>query len=219
MDKNAWGDVLQMIIKICGIRTLEAAQAAAGHGADLIGFVFADSKRKIDMATAASISAAVKGPGKVGVFVNQPLSAVLEIADRCRLDYLQLHGEEDQDYCRALNRPVIRACRVGPDFTSAAVADYPADYLLLDSFVPGQPGGTGIPFDWRSVSLYIGRPRQKVLVAGGLTPENISEAIRILNPDGVDVSGGVETDGVKDPDKIRRFIAAARSAAERRPTC
>ena len=219
MDKNAWGDVLQMIIKICGIRTLEAAQAAAGHGADLIGFVFADSKRKIDMATAASISAAVKGPGKVGVFVNQPLSAVLEIADRCRLDYLQLHGEEDQDYCRALNRPVIRACRVGPDFTSAAVADYPADYLLLDSFVPGQPGGTGIPFDWRAVSLSIGRPTQKFLVAGGLTPENVSEAIHILNPDGVDVSGGVETDGVKNPGKISRFIAAARSATERRPSC
>ena len=208
-----------MIIKICGIRTLEAAQAATEHGADLIGFVFADSKRQVDVSTAATISAAVKGPGKVGVFVNQPLSEVLEIADRCRLDYLQLHGEESPDYCRSLNRPVIRACRVDPDFTPAAVADYPADYLLLDSFVPGQPGGTGIPFDWRAVSLHIGRPTQKFLVAGGLTPENVSDAIRSLNPDGVDVSGGVETDGVKDPDKIRRFIAAARSATERRPTC
>ena len=208
-----------MIIKICGLRTLEAARIAAESDADLIGFVFADSKRKIDVATAATISAAVKGPGKVGVFVNQPLSAVLEIADRCRLDYLQLHGEEDQDYGRSLNRPVIRACRVGPDFIPATVADYPADYLLLDSFVPGQSGGTGLTFDWRSVSLRIGRPRQQFLIAGGLTPENVSEAIHILNPDGVDVSGGVETNGAKDPDKIRRFIAAARSAAERRPTC
>ena len=208
-----------MLIKICGLRTLEAAQTAAESGADLIGFVFADSKRKVAVATAAIISAAVKGPGKVGVFVNQSLSEVLEIADRCRLDYLQLHGEESPDYCRSLNRPVIRAFRVGPDFTPAAVADYPADYLLLDSFVPGQPGGTGIPFDWHAVSLRIGRPRQKFLVAGGLTPENVPVAIRILNPDGVDVSGGVETDGVKDPDKIRRFIAAVRSAAERRPSC
>ena len=208
-----------MLIKICGLRTLEVARTAAESGADLIGFVFADSKRKIDVATAATISAAVKGPGKVGVFVNQPLSDVLEIADRCRLDYLQLHGEEDPDYCRALNRPVIRACRVGPDFIPATVANYPADYLLLDSFVPGQPGGTGMAFDWRSVSLRIGRPRQKFLVAGGLTPENVPDAIRILTPDGVDVSGGVETNGAKDPDKIRRFIAAARSAAERRPTC
>ena len=208
-----------MIIKICGLRTLEAARIVAESGADLIGFVFANSKRKIDVATAATISAAVKGPGKVGVFVNQPLSEVLEIADHCRLDYLQLHGEESPDYCRSLNRPVIRACRVGPDFTPAAVTDYPADYLLLDSFVPGQSGGTGIPFDWRAVSLRIGRPRQKFLVAGGLTPENVPDAIRILNPDGVDVSGGVETDGVKDPDKIRRFIAAARSAAERKPSC
>ena len=208
-----------MIIKICGLRTLEAARIAAESDADLIGFVFADSKRKIDVATAAAISAAVKGPGKVGVFVNQPLSEVLEIADCCHLDYLQLHGEESPDYCRSLNRPVIRACRVGPDFTPAAVANYPADYLLLDSFVPGQPGGTGLTFDWRSVSLRIGRPRQQFLIAGGLTPENVSEAIHILNPDGVDVSGGVETDGVKDSGKIRRFIAAARSAAERRPTC
>lgn len=208
-----------MLIKICGLRTLEAAQTAAESGADLIGFVFADSKRKIDVATAATISAAVKGPGKVGVFVNQPLSEVLEIADRCHLDYLQLHGEESPEYCLALNRPVIKACRVRQDFTPATIADYPAGYLLLDSFVPGQPGGTGIPFDWHAVSLRIGRPRQKFLIAGGLTPENVSEAIRILNPDGVDVSGGVETDGVKDSGKIRRFIAAAQSAAERRPSC
>lgn len=208
-----------MLIKICGLRTLEAALVAAESGADLIGFVFAASKRQIDVATAAAISTAVKGPGKVGVFVNQPLSEVLEIADRCRLDYLQLHGEESPDYCRSLNRPVIRAYRVGPDFAPAAVADYPADYLLLDSFVPGQPGGTGLTFDWHTVSLRIGRPRQKFLVAGGLTPENVAEAIRILNPDGVDVSGGVETDGVKDSGKIRRFITAARTAAERRPSC
>ena len=208
-----------MIIKICGICSLEAARTAADAGADLIGFVFADSKRKIDVTTAAMISAAVKGPGKVGVFVNQPLSEVLEIADRCRLDYLQLHGWESPDYCRSLNRPVIRACRVGPDFTPAAVPDYPADYLLLDSFVPGQPGGTGIPFDWNTVNLRIGRPRQKFLVAGGLNPKNVSEAIQILKPDGVDVSGGVETDGVKDSGKIRQFIAAARSAAERNRLC
>ena len=208
-----------MIIKICGLCTLEAALVAAESGADLIGFVFAASKRQVGVATAATISAAVKGPGKVGVFVNQPLSEVLEIADRCRLDYLQLHGEESPDYCRSLNFPLLRACRIGPDFTPASFSDYPADYLLLDSFVPGQPGGTGLTFDWRALSLRIGRPRQKFLVAGGLTPENVSEAIRILNPDGVDVSGGMETDGIKDPDKIRRFIAAARSAAERRPSC
>jgi phosphoribosylanthranilate isomerase len=208
-----------MLIKICGIRNLEAAQTAADSGADLIGFVFADSKRQIDVAAAATIAAAVKGPGKVGVFVNQPLCEVLEIAERCRLDYLQLHGEESPDYCRALNRPTIRACRVGPDFSLSTDADYPADYLLLDSFVPGQPGGTGLTFDWHAVSLRIGRPRQKFLVAGGLTPENVAEAIRILNPDGVDVSGGVETDGVKDSGKIRRFIAAVRSTAERRPSC
>jgi phosphoribosylanthranilate isomerase len=208
-----------MIIKICGIRTFEAAQTAAEYGADLIGFVFAASKRKTDVAMAAAISAAVSGPRKVGVFVNQPLSEVLEIADWCRLDYLQLHGEESPEYCRALNRPVIRACRVGPDFIPAAIANYPAEYLLFDSFVPGQAGGTGISFDWQAVSLHAGHFRQKIFVAGGLTPDNVSEAIRILHPGGVDVSGGVETDGNKDPDKIRRFITAARSAAERNFSC
>jgi phosphoribosylanthranilate isomerase len=208
-----------MIIKICGIRSLEAAQTAAEYGADLIGFVFAAGKRKIDVATVAAISAAVSGPGKVGVFVNQPLSEVLEIANRCRLDFIQLHGEENPDYSRALNRPVIRACRVGPNFTPATIANYPTEYLLFDSFVPGQAGGTGIAFDWQEFSLRIGRPQQKFLVAGGINPENVPAAIRILRPDGVDVSGGVETDGEKDLDKIRRFITAARSAAERSPSC
>jgi phosphoribosylanthranilate isomerase len=207
-----------MIVKICGIRSIEAAQTAEQAGADLIGFVFAESRRKTGVALAANISSAVPGPGKVGVFVNQKITEVREIADRCRLDYIQLHGGESQEYCRALNRPVIRALRVGFDFTPAVVAACTEEWLLLDSFVPGRPGGTGIAFDWEEARKRIGQPPQKFLVAGGLTPENVSEAIRILRPDGVDVSGGVETDGAKDNEKIRNFIAAAR-AAERSFLC
>ncbi|HWR31325.1 MAG TPA: phosphoribosylanthranilate isomerase [Negativicutes bacterium] len=208
-----------MIIKICGIRSVEAAQTAEQYGADLIGFIFAESKRKIDVATAAEIAAAVPRPGKVGVFVNQPLPLVREIAEKCRLDYIQLHGDESPEYCSALNRPAIRALRIGNDVTPMMFTDYPAEYLLLDSFVPGQAGGTGVAFDWETTRNLIGRPRQKFIVAGGLTPENVPDAIRILRPDGVDVSGGVETDGVKDSGKIQRFITAARLAAERNRLC
>ena len=208
-----------MIVKICGIRSLAAAQTAAQAGADWIGFVFAPSRRRIDPDTAAAISSAIVGPAKVGVFVDQPLSEVREIADHCRLDYIQLHGGESPDYSRCLNRPVIRACRVDSAFDPEQWAAYPAEYLLFDSFVPGQAGGTGTAFDWRETCGRIRQSRHKFLVAGGLTPENVADAIRILNPDGVDVSGGVETAGVKDPDKIRKFIAAARTAAERRQSC
>ena len=208
-----------MIVKICGIRSSAAAQTAAQAGADWIGFVFAPSRRHIDPDTAAMISAAMVGPAKVGVFVDQPLSEVREIADHCRLDYIQLHGGESPDYSRCLNRPVIRACRVDSAFDPEQWADYPAEYLLFDSFVPGHAGGTGTAFDWRETCGRIRQSRHKFLVAGGLTPENVADAIRILNPDGVDVSGGVETDGVKNPDKIRKFIAAARTAAEKRQSC
>ena len=208
-----------MIGKICGIRSLAAAQTAAQAGADWVGFVFAPSRRHIDPDTAAMISASMVGPAKVGVFVDQPLSEVREIADHCRLDYIQLHGGESPDYSRCLNRPVIRACRVDSAFDPEQWAAYPAEYLLFDSFVPGQAGGTGTAFDWRETCGRIRQSRQKFLVAGGLSPENVADAIQILNPDGVDVSGGVETAGVKDPDKIRKFIAAARTAAERRQSC
>ena len=208
-----------MIVKICGIRSSVAAQTAAQAGADWVGFVFAPSRRRIDPATAAAISSSIVGPAKVGVFVDQPLNEVRDIADHCRLDYIQLHGGESPDYSRSLNRPVIRACRVDMAFDPEQWAAYPAEYLLYDTFVPGQTGGTGIAFDWRETRGRIRHSRQKFLVAGGLTPENVADAIRILNPDGVDVSGGVETDGVKDPDKIRKFIAAARTAAERRQSC
>ena len=207
-----------MLIKICGIRSLEAARTAAESGADLIGFVFADSKRKIDVATAATISAAVKGPGKVGVFVNQPLDEVNSIAEQCQLDYIQLHGDEPAEYRRSLNRPLIRAVRVGPGFSPAALETEPGSWLLLDSFVAGQRGGSGVAFDWQATHQLIGRPQQKFFVAGGLNAANVADSIRILRPDGVDVSGGVETDGIKDPAKIRQFIAAAR-AAERNHLC
>ena len=207
-----------MLIKICGIRSLAAAQTAQEAGADLIGFVFAASRRQIDLASASRICKSVAGPGKVGVFVNQPLAEVKAIAEQCPLDFIQLHGDEPAEYRSNLNRPLIRAVRVGPDFDLSMLETEPGSWLLLDSFVAGQQGGTGIPFDWLAASKLIGQSQHKLFVAGGLNAANVTEAVRILRPDGIDVSGGVETDGVKDPEKIRQFIAAAR-AAERNHLC
>ncbi|MDR3588286.1 MAG: phosphoribosylanthranilate isomerase [Negativicutes bacterium] len=203
-----------MLVKICGIMTAEAALAAKRHGADLIGFVFAASRRRIDVAGAAAIARQVSGVGKVGVFVGQPLAEVREIAERCRLDIVQLHGDEPAEYCQAVGRPVIKAIRAGSGLELAQLAAFPADWLLLDSYLPGQPGGTGVAFDWRQAQAAVAGLGRPFLVAGGLNADNVGEAIRVLRPAGVDVSGGVETDGVKDEEKIRRFVTAAKNKGE-----
>lgn len=191
---------------------MEIAQGAKEQGADLIGFVFAESKRQIDIKKAHRIGQEVKGISKVGVFVNSPLQEVQEIAEYCQLDYVQLHGEETPEYCRSVGRPVIKAFRVAPGFNLERSQEYPADWILLDSFTPGQYGGTGIPFDWQSLQDFTSQSHIPVMVAGGLTPENVGAAISLLSPSGIDVSGGVETNGKKDIKKIQEFIIAARRA-------
>ena len=148
------------------------------------------------------------------MFVNRPLAEVREIAECCQLDYIQLHGDETAEYCREIKWPVIKAFRVGGNFDPAAIAAYQVEWLLLDSFVPGQAGGTGIAFDWGHVRDIVGQINRPFLAAGGLTADNVAEAVRILKPWGVDVSGGVETAGAKDEEKIRQFIAAAHAAGE-----
>ncbi|HMM20713.1 MAG TPA: phosphoribosylanthranilate isomerase [Selenomonadales bacterium] len=201
-----------MIVKICGIATLSAAQAARDAGADFLGLVFADSRRRVTAETARRLAAAAKGLAKVGVFVNAPLAELRDIARSCRLDYVQLHGDESPEYCRQVGYPVIKAVRMDQVLDVAAVARYPVDWLLVDSFVPGRYGGTGKTFDWAAARGRLGGLNAPVIVAGGLTPENVGEAIAVLTPQGVDVSGGVETDGAKDSEKIYRFIAEARQA-------
>lgn len=188
---------------------------AKDAGADLIGFVFAESKRRIAVKKAVEIGQQVKGISKVGVFVNRPLNEVQEIAQCCQLDFVQLHGEETPDYCQSVGRPVIKAFRAGCDFSIEKCKEYSVDWILLDSFTPGQYGGTGITFDWQSMRSFASQLPIPVMAAGGLTPENIGEAIFTLSPKGVDVSGGVETNGKKDSGKIRSFIIAARQAESR----
>lgn len=194
--------------------TQEAADTAREAGADLIGFVFAPSRRRLAPAAAAAIAGRTAGIAKVGVFVDQPLAEVREIADFCRLDYIQLHGDETAAYCQAVGRPVIKAFRYHPGFDTAAAAAYPAELLLIDSLVPGQAGGSGQAFDWQAAGDLGRRLARPFLLAGGLTADNVAEAIGLLAPTGVDVSGGVETDGVKDLKKIRRFIEQTKPAAE-----
>lgn len=190
------------------------AEAAQASGADWIGFVFANSRRRIDSAAAREISRQVPGIDKVGVFVNAPLTEVQEIAGYCKLDYIQLHGEESADYCRALHLPVIKAVKPGA-ISPEAINDFPAQWLLVDSFSEQQFGGTGAPFVWTEFQQIRQQITKPLLVAGGLHSDNVREAMRLLAPDGVDVSSGVEVNGTKNATRIHEFIRTVRREEER----
>jgi phosphoribosylanthranilate isomerase len=205
-------------IKICGIKEEAHAMAIAEAGANFIGLVFATSPRQVTTQQAKKIVSALKSSHAaletVGVFVNTPASRVKRIADSCHLDWVQLNGDEPWGYCRELDRPVIKVIRVSRNYKPEKICADLAygirilgkqKYLfLIDSNAPEKYGGTGQPFNWK-----LARPIAEefpVIIAGGLTPENVGEAIRIIAPWGVDVSSGVETKGVKDITKIIQFI-------------
>ena len=206
-------------VKICGITEVGHALAAAEAGADFIGLVLAPSRRRVPIQTARRIALAVKGvkphPLVVGVFVNALAYSVNRIAEYCGLDWVQLSGDEPWEYLREIERPVIKAIRVRNEQSSQEIlADIASGYhghdlvYLLDCHVEGSYGGTGRSFDWglaREIA-----PRFPVIVAGGLSPENVAEAIRVARPWGVDVSSGVESQGVKDVAKIRAFVESVR---------
>ncbi|WP_067726467.1 phosphoribosylanthranilate isomerase [Oceanobacillus damuensis] len=198
-----------MLVKICGITTQEAADTAVEAGADFIGFLFAESKRKIApedaAAIAASIPASVK---KVGVFVNESLENMKHTAEIVGLDVIQLHGDEPSEVAEQLPYEIIKAFPA----TEKALQNlkkYPCNYCLLDTPSKKSRGGNGIAFDWSLLdTLHL--DRSKIILAGGLTPENVKDGISKVAPAGVDVSSGVETDGKKDINKINRFIANAK---------
>lgn len=209
------------LVKICGIKDAAHAKAIAEAGAGFIGLVFAPSPRQVTANHAQQIIALMNNnttPNTVGVFVNAPAATVNSIADSCHLDWVQLNGDEPWEYCRELNRPVIKVIRVSRNYKpEQIIADlaYGEKILakqkhifLIDSNVPHKYGGTGQPFNWK-----LARPiaeRFPVIIAGGLTPENVSDAIEIIRPWGVDVSSGVETGGTKDLQKILKFINAVK---------
>jgi len=213
-------------VKICGIRDKTHALAAVEAGADFIGLVFAPSKRQVTPIQACEIASAVKKSSKpddigtkvVGVFVNAPASQVNEIADFCALDCVQLSGDESWEYCREIVEPIIKAIRIGQQSPEELCAELSAGgellpaqrfITLLDSQVEGQYGGTGESFNWNLAQQVA--EKFPVIIAGGLDPKNVARLIETVRPWGVDVSSGVESNGLKDASKIRAFVKAVRS--------
>ncbi|MUK87933.1 phosphoribosylanthranilate isomerase [Ornithinibacillus sp. L9] len=200
-----------MRVKICGVKDSETVQGAVAAGVDYLGFMFAESKRKISMETAKELAAYVpKYVQKVGVFVNPTLDEVLSVMENVGLDMVQLHGDETPEFCNMIPVPVIKAFPIRSAEDIHRPKTYEVDYYLFDSPGGKYRGGSGMTFDW-GLLAGIEIPREKVIVAGGLTPNNILAAKREINPAIVDVSSGVETDGVKDKEKIRAFIRAAKN--------
>ena len=200
-----------MRVKMCGMKTVSAALAAEEAGADYIGFVFAKkSRRFIAPKAAQEIARELCHAQKVGVFVDAPMDEVNAIAALVGLDYVQLHGHETAETARGSERPVIKAYRYGDDFDVDAANKYPAEIILVDSYLQGAAGGTGTVFAWQEAAREIARITKPVLIAGGITAENVGEAAVIFHPFGVDVSGGLEEQGEKSEEKIRAFMEAVR---------
>jgi phosphoribosylanthranilate isomerase len=212
-------------VKIDGLRRPEHARAAVLAGADLVGFIFAPARRRVTPEEArACLDAARDAAGDrtvlgVGVFVDAPAAEVNAVVDAAGLDLVQLHGDEPPDLLAQLTRPTLKAFRPragsNPREVEAAFGRYRAVgnaplVFLLDGYSPHAAGGEGVRADW-AVAAEMAR-HDPVMLAGGLTPGNVAEAIARVRPLAVDVSSGVETDGVKDPAKVAAFVAAAKGA-------
>lgn len=199
-------------VKICGLRTPEEGKMASDFGADAVGLVFAPSRRRVTVDQARAVAAAV-GPlvTLVGVFVDRPREEVLFIARTVGLQVLQFSGAEDPAYCRAFDRfPVVKTIGVRDQFWRERARTYEGCAILLDTWSPDVAGGSGRTFDWNLAGvLDLSGP---VILAGGLTPENVAVAIQQIGPWAVDVSTGVETFGKKDPVKMREFVTRAKLA-------
>ena len=203
-------------VKICGLTSVADALAAAEAGADMIGLMFYDgSPRRVTPAQAAAIARALPPfVLRVGVFVNPDEAQVLEAIAACGLNLLQFHGDEDSDFCTQFGVMSVKAVRVQSAESLQTLANFQTDAFLLDAFSKSGLGGTGEQFNWdlAMAAQKFGKP---IFLAGGLTPENVGDAVKKVRPFAVDVSSGVESaPGIKDAAKVRAFIAAVRAACE-----
>ena len=200
-------------VKICGVTNLADALAAVEAGADALGFVFAPSPRRIEPGRAREIIGRLPPfVSTVGVFSGEEPDRVRDILSVCGLDYAQFHGDEPPDVCNAFGRRAIRAVRVKGPSSLADLGRFRVGAFLLDSFVEGVEGGTGEVFPWE-IAAAAGTLGAPIILAGGLTPENVAEAVRRVKPFAVDVSSGVEeAPGRKDRALVEEFIRRAKGA-------
>ncbi len=201
-------------VKICGITNPEDAQTAVEAGADALGFVFyKESPRHIFPEEAARIINLLPPfVQAVGLFVNEEAETVNRISRLCRLGLVQLHGDESPDYCSLIEARIMKAFRVRSLTCLDPIAGYRLSGCLLDAFSPSFYGGTGTSFNWEIAREAVLRGH-RIVLAGGLSPANVAEAIQQVHPWGVDVSSGVESaPGKKDTDKLREFIRNAKEA-------
>ena len=200
-------------VKLCGITSVADGLAAAAAGADLIGLMFyAASPRRVSLAQAAEISQALPPfVLRAGVFVNPSPDLVLQAISECHLSLLQFHGDEPSVFCTQFGLMSLKAIRIRDESSLTQLGNYQTEALLLDAYSPTGWGGTGERFNWK-LAVAAQRFGKPIFLAGGLTPENVAEAVRTVHPFGVDVSSGVESaPGKKDAGKMKAFISAAKS--------
>jgi phosphoribosylanthranilate isomerase len=219
----------ELFVKICGLRDAGSARVAVEAGADALGFILAESRRKVEPALIAEIAGELRAdglavPDVVGVTVNAAPSEIAQSVEDAGLNMVQLSGDEMPDILGEIDVPVIKALRFAFGTTldeAFGLADAwlsgarPASRIIVEGHAEGSYGGTGTRADWEFVARIA--ERYPITLAGGLTPDNVAEAISVVQPAGVDVSSGVESDGAKDHRKIRSFIERARRGATTHP--
>lgn len=197
----------QVKVKICGMTNLKDVKVAVDGGVDAVGFIFyKKSPRSVTMQAVREIVLELPPfVDSVGVFVNETAEQINKIADHCKLDRVQLHGDESPAFCKKIRRRVIKAIRVKDIQSLKKLSDYPVSSFLLDTFSEDQYGGTGKVFDWNLA--YPAKKYGPIILAGGLTPINVHQAIQRIQPYGVDVCSGVESQpGIKDHKKMKAFL-------------